>query len=166
VLGIAVTGAVALLGGAVPVVVKLAIGGDLPSGLGTALAVGALWFALGLALYLTLAGAIGALVERQEEAGSAVSPLLAVLVGTFVALQIGQDSAVSTVLAYVPFSSPLVIPARLAAGTSGPAEVIGSLALGLLAVAIAFRFASVVYGRAIVRTGRRLRLAEVLHPPR
>jgi ABC-2 type transport system permease protein len=120
------------------------------------------WFLLGLALYLTIAGALGALVERQEEASSAVSPLMAVLIGTFVLLETGPDSPVTAVLAYVPLSSPLVEPARLAAGASSPTEVIGSLLVSLVAVAIAFRFASVVYGRAIVRTGRRLKVGEIL----
>lgn len=162
VLGVAATGFMALLAGLTPVVVKLALGGDLPKGLGGALAGGAVWFLLGLALYLTIAGALGALVERQEEASSAVSPLMAVLIGTFVLLEAGPDSPVTAVLAYVPLSSPLVEPARLAAGASSPTEVIGSLLVSLVAVAIAFRFASVVYGRAIVRTGRRLKVGEIL----
>ncbi|HEX3621645.1 MAG TPA: ABC transporter permease [Acidimicrobiales bacterium] len=166
VLGVTATGVVALLGGLVPVIVKLGLGGSLPNGLGGAVAVGAFWFLLGLTLYLTLAGALGALVERQEEAGSAVSPLMAVLIGTFIVLQTGPDSPVAAVLAYFPLSSPLVLPARLAAGVASPAEIVGSLVTGLLAVALAFRFATVVYGRAIVRTGRRLKLGEVLRPAR
>lgn len=165
VLGVAATGLMALLAGLTPVLVKLALGGDLPKGLGGALAAGAVWFVLGLALYLTIAGALGALVERQEEAGSAVSPLMAVLIGTFVLLEAGPDSPVTAVLAYVPLSSPLVEPARLAAGASSPIEVVGSLVVSLLAVAVAFRFASVVYGRAIVRTGRRLKVGEMLRAP-
>jgi ABC-2 type transport system permease protein len=166
VLGVTATGVMALLAGLVPVVVKLAIGGDLPDGLGGAVAAGALWFVLGLALYLTLAGALGALVERQEEAGSAVSPLMAVLIGTFIVLQPGPASPVNDVLAYVPFSAPLVVPARLAAGVSSPFEVVASLVIGLVTVLVTYRFGAIVYQRAIVRTGRRLKLGEVLRAAR
>jgi ABC-2 type transport system permease protein len=166
VVGVTATGVMALLAGLVPVVVKLAIGGDLPDGLGGAVAAGAVWFLLGLALCLTLAGALGALVERQEEAGSAVSPLMAVLIGTFVVLQAGPDSPLTTVLAYVPFSAPLVVPARIAAGASSAVEVMTSLVLCLLAVAVVYRFGAIVYQRAIVRTGRRLKLGEVLRAAR
>ena len=166
VVGVTATGMMAILGGLVPVVVKLAIGGDLPDGLGGAIAAAALWFVLGLALYLTLAGALGALVERQEEAGSAVSPLMAVLIGTFIVLQPGPGSPLNDILAWVPFSSPLVVPARIAAGESSPLEVAGSLLLLLAAVAVAYRFGAVVYQRAIVRTGRRLKLGEVLRAAR
>jgi ABC-2 type transport system permease protein len=162
VVGASATGMVALLAGLLPVVTKLAIGGDLPAGLGSAVAAGALWFVLGLALYLTLAGALGALVERQEEAGSAVSPLMFMLIGTFVVMQGGANSRVGSVLAYVPFSSPLVVPARLAIGASSPIEVVGSLVIGVATILLAARFGAVVYSRAIVRTGRRLKLGEVL----
>jgi ABC-2 type transport system permease protein len=166
VLGLSLTGVMALLAGLLPVVTKLALGGDLPAGLGSAVAAGALWFVLGLALYLTLAGALGALVERQEEAGSAVSPLMFMLIGTFVVMQGGADSPLGRVLAYVPFSSPLVVPARLAIGVSSPVEVIGSLVIGVVTVVVAGRFGAAVYARAIVRTGRRLKLSEVLRTAR
>ena len=164
VLGVSVTGIVTLLAGLLPVLAKMAIGGDLPAGLGGAVAAGALWFVLGLALYLTLAAALGALVERQEEAGSAVSPLMFMLIGTFVVMQGGAESPLGAVLAYVPFSSPLVVPARLAIGASSPVEVVGSLAIGIASVMLVSRFGAAVYARAIVRTGRRLKLREVLRP--
>jgi ABC-2 type transport system permease protein len=166
VLGVTATGLMAILGGLLPVIVKLAVGGDLPANLGGAVAAGAVWFLLGLALYLTLAGALGALVERQEEAGSAVSPLMAIIIGTFIVLQPGPGSALNDVLAYIPFSSPLVVPARIAAGESSAVEIVGSLVLLVATVALAYRFGAVVYQRAIVRTGRRLKLGEVLRAAR
>jgi ABC-2 type transport system permease protein len=162
VLGIAVIGVLTVASAMVPVLVKLGLGGDLPAGLGPAAASGAAWFVLGLLLFLTLAAALGSLVERPEEAGSAVMPLMAMLIGTFVVVQGGVDTTLGTVLAYLPFTSALMEPARLALGVSSPVEVVGSLALGLVTLAFAVRIASRIYGRAIVRTGRRLKLAEVL----
>ena len=50
------------------------------------------WFLLGVALYLTTAGALGALVERQEEAGSVVSPLTFLLIGTYLVAQSASDT--------------------------------------------------------------------------
>lgn len=67
VIGVGVVGLAGLVVGAIPVIVKAVAGGDLPAGLGPAIAGGAAWIILGLALYLTIAGALGALVERQEE---------------------------------------------------------------------------------------------------
>lgn len=165
VLGIATVGVLTLSATLVPVVVKLGLGGDLPAGLGAAAAGGAAWFVLGLLLYLTLAAALGALVERPEEAGSAVMPLMAVLVATFVVTQGGVDSTLGTVLGYFPLTSPLMEPPRLALGVSSPVEVAASLLLGAGAVLVTGRVASTIYGRAIVRTGRRLKVGDVLRRP-
>jgi ABC-2 type transport system permease protein len=56
------------------------------------------------------------------------------------------------------------MPSRLALGVASPAEVVASLLIGLVAVVVVVRVGAVVYRRGIVRTGRRLRLREVLRP--
>jgi ABC-2 type transport system permease protein len=162
VIGVGIIGVLTLLGGVVPVIVKLVAGGDLPDGLAGAMAGGGAWFALGIALYLVLAGALGALVERQEEAGSAVAPLSMILIGSYLVAQSAPDSPVARVLAYIPLSSPLVRPSRLALGEASGVEMVISLALLLAAVVVVGRVGATVYRRAVVRTGRRLKLREVL----
>ncbi len=164
VLGVGTIGLLTLLVAALPVVVKLVVGGDLPEGTAAAVSVGAAWFLLGMALYLTLAGVLASLVERQEEAGSVVTPLIMILVGGYLVAQSAADSPLGTVLAYLPLTSSLIMPSRLALGVSSPAEMVLSLLIGLAALAAILRWGSVVYRRAIVRTGRRLRLREVLRP--
>lgn len=165
VIGVGCIGFLSLAVGILPVLVKLSLGGDLPEGIGGALAASAAWFVLGTALYLILAGSLGALVERQEEAGSAVSPLSAVLVASYLVAQAAPDSPVATVLAYFPLSSPLVMPSRVADGASSTPEIAASLALSVLAVVVVGRLGATVYRRAIVRTGRRLKWREVLRSP-
>ncbi|MGE3620941.1 MAG: ABC transporter permease [Acidimicrobiia bacterium] len=162
VVGVGLIGMATLGAAAAPVVVKLLVGGDLPEGVAGALAASAAWFLLGIALYLIVAGALGALVERQEEAGSVVTPFTMALIGSYLVAQSAPDGPVATVLAYVPFSSPLVVPSRVAAGVSSPVEMAASLLLGVVAVVLVARIGAVVYRRAIVRTGRRLKLREVL----
>jgi ABC-2 type transport system permease protein len=162
VLGSGLVGLAMLAIGAAPVLVKLAMGGDLPEGLGGALAGGAVWFVLGTVLYLLLAGALGALVERQEEASSVVTPLTLLLVVAYFVGGTSADSPAATVLAYIPLSSPMVMPSRIAVGAASPFEMVVSALLSGLAVVVAARLSGVVYRRAIVRTGRRLKLREVL----
>ena len=70
IVGVGLVGLAGLAAGAIPVVVKAVAGGDLPAGLGAAILGGFPWMLLGLVLYLTTAGALGALIERQEEAGA------------------------------------------------------------------------------------------------
>ncbi|HEX5094372.1 MAG TPA: ABC transporter permease, partial [Acidimicrobiia bacterium] len=162
VIGTGIVGLITLLAGAIPVAVKAVAGGDLPSGLGVAVAGGAPWFVLGLVLYLTIAGSLGALVERQEEAGATVTPLTIILVATFIVAQSAPDSGLAAVLAYIPFTSPLVMPSRIAVGASSPLEMTLSLLILFTTVVVVVRLGAVVYQRAVVRTGRRLKITEIL----
>jgi len=162
VIGVGIVGVGTLLCAVLPVIVKLALGGDLPVGLGAAIVGGAAWFALGIVLTLTTAGALGALVERQEEAGSVVTPLTILLVGSFFVAQSASATPLGQVLAILPFTSTMVMPARIATGAASGPEMALSLALGLVAVLVVLRVGSNIYARAIVRTGRRLKLSEVL----
>jgi ABC-2 type transport system permease protein len=162
VLGIGCIGVITVLAGASPILVKLTLGGDLPEGLGGALAGGGAWFLLGLALYLVLAGALAALVERTEEAAQAVGPLNIILIGAYLVGGSAPETTVSQVLGYIPLTSPMVMPSRIAVGAASGLEIVISLVLGVLAVVVAVRFGSVVYRRAIVRTGQRLKVRDVL----
>lgn len=165
VIGVGCIGLGTLLAGAIPVGVKLATGGDLPANLGPSILASSAWFVGGLALYLTLGGALGALVSRQEEAGAVVTPLTMLLVVGYFATLVAGDSALGTALAYVPLVSPMVEPYRIAVGLGSPLEYALSLALLAAAVVAVSRVATVVFRRAIVRTGHRLKLRDVLRGP-
>ncbi len=162
VVGVGLGGIAVLAAALTPPVVKLAVGGNLPQGLGGALAGSMIWFVLGLALFLTLAGSLGALVERQEEVSSVMAPLTTILVAAFIVAQSSADSSLGTVLAYVPLTSPLMVPTRVAIGVSSPLELVVSVVLLILAIGLVVRVGSRIYGRAVVRTGRRLKLRDVL----
>ena len=166
VLGVGSIGLVTLLAGAIPVVVRFALGGDLPEDLGWTLAVSSAWFVGGLALYLTIAGALGALVSRQEEAGAVVTPLTMVVVVGYIVSISAADTRVGAILAYVPLLSPMLEPYRIAIGAGSAVEYVTSLALLIGAVLLVGRIGAVIFRRAIVRTGRRLKLREVLGPRR
>jgi ABC-2 type transport system permease protein len=162
VIGVGIMGIATLLFGVLPIAIRYAAGGDMPEGIGGVLAAGAIWFALGLAFYLVLSGSLAALVERQEQAGSAMGPLMAALIGSLIVAQSAPEGVLATVLAYIPFSSPVVEPARIAVGVASPPEIVLSLAILFASVVIAVRLGGLVYQRAITRTGRKLSLTEVL----
>ncbi|MEQ1786261.1 MAG: ABC transporter permease [Acidimicrobiales bacterium] len=162
VIGVGLVGILTLSVAVAPPLVRQAVGGDLPAGLGAAILGGGPWFLLGLVLYLTIAGALGALVERQEEAGTVVTPLTILLVGSLLIAQSASDSPLGTVLALFPFTSPMIMPSRIAVGASSGAEMALSLALGLATVLVAVRVGARIYAGAIVRTGRRIKLREAL----
>ena len=162
VIGVGCIGMVTLLAGAVPVTVRLALGADLPEGLGQTLLVSAVWFVGGLVLYLTLAGSLGALVARQEEAGAVVMPLTMLLIAGYFGAITAGDSIVGLVLGIFPLTSPMVAPYRVAVGAGSPVEYAVSVAVLLVSVVLVGRLATVVFRRAIVRTGERIKLRDVL----
>ena len=164
VIGVGLIGLFTIACGAIPVLVKLVAGGSLPPGIAGTLAGGAAFFVIGVALYLTSGGALGALVGRQEEAAAAVAPLSVMLIAFYIVGQGGADSTLGTILAYVPFASPMIMPSRIALGVSSPFEIAASLTIGVATVLLVGRVSAVVYRRAIVRTGRRLKLRDVLRP--
>lgn len=157
VIGVGCVGLITLLAGVTPVIIRLATGGDLPSGLGRTIIASSAWFAGGLALYLILAGSLGALVSRQEEAGAVVLPLTMFLVIGYLITVSAADATLGAVLAYVPLLSPMIEPYRVAIGAGSPAEYAASLALLIAAVIVASRVGAAMFRRAIVQTGRRIR---------
>jgi ABC-2 type transport system permease protein len=164
VVGVGIVGLAGLAAAGIPVLVKAVGGGGLPAGLGAAALGGLPWMLVGLVLYLTTAGALGALVERQEEAGSVLTPLTLLLVGTYVLAQSSADTSLGAALAIFPFTSPIVMPTRIAMGAATTPEIAVSLAVAVVTVLFVIRLGAAIYQRGIVQTGRRLRLREVLRP--
>jgi ABC-2 type transport system permease protein len=162
VLGVTLVGIASLSAAAVPVIIKAVVGGDLPPGLGAALLGGAPWFLLGLLLYLIIAGALGSLVERQEEAGTVIAPLSFALVAAYLLAQTTAGTSAGGVLAIFPLTSPLVMPARIALGEATGAEIVASLALLVASLFLVIRVGAAMYRRGIVHTGRRLTISEAL----
>lgn len=162
VIGVGCIGLATLVAGATPVVIRMLSGSDLPEDIGRTLVGSSIWFIGGLALYLTLAGALGALVGRQEEAGSIVLPLTMFLVAGYIVAISSADSSVGAVLAYVPLLSPMIEPFRIAIGAGSAVEYVMSAVILFATVAVVARVGAAMFRRAIVRTGRRLTLREVL----
>ncbi|MBJ7329538.1 MAG: ABC transporter permease [Solirubrobacteraceae bacterium] len=167
ILGIGVLGFVQLLVIAVP---GIGLAGaldvvDLDAGMLGALAVTLGFFLLGYLVYAALFAVAGALVSRQEDVQSTVSPLLILLVASFfIALQAMQDpsSMLASVAALVPLSSPMVMPPRVIAGDAGTAEALLAVALLVLTAAGVLALAARVYDHAILRMGARVPLREAL----
>lgn len=124
------------------------------------------WFLLGYAFYCSAYGAIGSLVSRQEDAQNASFPVqLPLLVAYFTSFSVvlGNDvSPLVRVFAFLPPTAPISMPALIGAGAVSTPEILLSLALEVAATALLVRVAGTIYARAILHTGRRLKVIEVL----
>jgi ABC-2 type transport system permease protein len=162
VIGVGCIGVATLAVAATPPLVRFLLGADLPPGFGGTVAASAAWFILGLALYLTLAGALGSLVARQEEVGAVVAPLTMLLVAGYLVAISSGDSIAGQIFAYFPLTSPMVEPYRIATGSATSVEMVVSLTILAVSVWVMSVVGTAIFRRAIVRTGTRLKLRDVL----
>ena len=156
---VVVLGATALIAGAATGMLTIA---------GTAIGMFAavlVWFLLGFLFFATLFAAAGALVSRQEELGSTITPLtilsMAVLYAGIFGVQ-ALDSTVIQVLTWIPPFSAILMPIRIATGDTDALQLGVTLLLMLAACAAATWVAARIYERSILRTGSRVKWSEAL----
>ena len=136
---------------------------ELESGdLGT-LAVVIVWFLLGYVLWSSLYAIAGAIVSRQEDLQSSTTVLTLLLVVSYLlAFPVIEDpdSALAVISSLVPFSSPIVMPVRVASGAASAAEIVASLGLLVVGIALLVPVGARIYENAVLRMGKPLKLIE------
>jgi ABC-2 type transport system permease protein len=125
-----------------------------------------LWLVLGYAFYCWVYAAGGSLADRQEHVQTLAFPLqLPLLAGYIISLTSLGSTNPSTfvrVLAYLPPTAPFGMSVLVA---DNKVTWLGFTASALLTIAATIgvaRFATMVYRRAILQTGRRVSLRRVL----
>jgi ABC-2 type transport system permease protein len=147
-------------------------------GLGTAGATGALtidgsilgaaalalaWFVVGYAFFACAFACAGALVSRQEDLQSTMTPLtLLILVGFFLAFAVrdNPDGTLAHITAFLPNAAPMTVPPRIVTGDIPAWEIVASLAVTLGAAALLIPIAGRIYAGGILRTGSALKLRD------
>ena len=153
---------------AVPILAAITVtdGLDLPAITAGDILLGVAWFVLGFLMYAFLFAAAAALVDKVTEVGSAIMPVTTVLVlsylGAVILVQQDPDSALSIFLSMFPLTSPMAMPIRWSSGAVPEWQLVVSMLLAVGAAVLLAWFGSSVYRRALVVTGRRLKLREVL----
>ncbi|WP_338217790.1 ABC transporter permease [Lacticaseibacillus salsurivasis] len=92
------------------------------------------FFVLGILSYTILAALCGSLVSNQEQAGMALQPVLYLaMIGYFAALMVSNGSGpIINVMSYLPFLSPMIMPARFGVDQVGLLQVGIALAINLV----------------------------------
>lgn len=156
---------IVVIGGAVLLAVSMVDLPDvsLPAIGGRAVATIALWYLLGYALFSVMYGALGATVSRQEDVqGAAMLPTLLVVPGFGISIFAVEapDALLPTVASFFPFTAPMVMPVRMAAGSVEVWEVVGSAAIVVLTVYLLVKVAARIYGGAVLTIGPKVRLRD------
>jgi ABC-2 type transport system permease protein len=126
-----------------------------------------LWLLLGYALYCWLYAAAGSMAERQDQVQSLAIPLaLPIIAGYIVSIAVvGQGTSPPLwfeVLGYLPLTAPFAMTALVGLGAVTWWQFALSAALCAASVAVAAKLAATVYQRAILRTGRRVRIRDIV----
>jgi ABC-2 type transport system permease protein len=148
-------------------VLAKAVGSDLLHGSAPLmLAAALLWLVIGYAFYSWIYAAAGSLAERQDQVQTLALPLsLPMIVGYVLALtaaSTGHASVFVEVLGYLPPTAPFVMPVLVGLGAVTWWGFAASVVISIACTVVVARLAALVYRRAVLRTGRRVRLREVL----
>ena len=144
-----------------------AVGSDILHGTAPIVVVASLvWLVLAYAFYSWVFAAAGAMAERQDQAQSLSLPLsVPIIVGYVLALVNagpGPTSLLVKIFAYLPPTAPFAMPLLVAKGeVAWWGFCIASL-VSVASTVVVARFAGTVYQRAVLQTGRRIRVREVL----
>jgi ABC-2 type transport system permease protein len=152
---------IALLAG----VALLATGQDLLlADIGPSLIWFVVFFVAGFVLLAALYAATAALVSRQEDLASAVSPVTTlVMIPYFLVIFFNDNPLVLGIMSYVPFSAPVGMPMRVFLGEAQWWEPILSLAILIATTVGTIALGSRVYGNALLQTGSRVRFRDALN---
>ena len=167
VIGIGVLGLLQLVGFVVLGLGTAAVTGSVdlpPETVGVAVQVVA-WFVLGFALYSCLFAVAGAIASRAEELQSTTTPLTFLAMGSFfAAVTAGGDPGgpVASVATFIPFSAPMVLPIRVAAGEVELGAVLVSVAIVLASIVGAMWLAGRVYAGGVLHLRGQLKVREAM----
>lgn len=136
---------------------------DIPDGVWSSVPLLLVTFVLGYAFYAALFAALGSTVSRQEDAQSVQLPaIIPLLVGYAIALSSisNPETLLITITSFIPFTSPIVLPFRVAM-TSPPWWQVGlSLAILAVSVPIMLRIAGAIYRTSLLKVGTRVPLVQ------
>ncbi len=108
----------------------------------------------------------GFMAERQDQVQTLAFPLsVPIIFGYIMALtgaSSGSPSFFFKVLAYLPPTAPFAMPVLVGLGTVTWWEFLASAALSIVCTVGVARLAAAIYRRAVLRTGRRVRIRDVL----
>ncbi len=127
------------------------------------LAVVLVWFLLGYLLWACLYAMAGAIVSRQEDLQSSTTVLTLILVASYLVAFPALDdpeSSLAVISSLFPLSSPIIMPVRVAVDAASTVEIIASLGLLVVGIALLVPLGARIYENAVLRMGKPLKLRE------
>jgi ABC-2 type transport system permease protein len=123
------------------------------------------FFVLGYTFYAALFAMVGATVTNEQDAQQAQMPVVMLLVVSAFALApvlAAPESKLAYTMAWLPFSSPIIMPLRMSVVSLEAFDIITSLVILLCSCYIAVVLAARVYRTGLLMYGKRPALREVV----
>lgn len=124
------------------------------------------WLVLGYAFYCWVYAAAGSMAARRDQVQALALPLsLPILFGYAISLGTVTSGSPSTfyhVLAYLPPTAPFAMPTLVGFGGVAWWQFAASVAISIVSTIAVARFAAAVYRKSILRTGRRVRVRDLV----
>lgn len=125
-----------------------------------------LYFVLGYFVYAALFAVFGSMVSRPEELSGTTMPITLILMGSLVVELLvvldNPEGLVSRVTSYVPFTAPISMVVRIINGSVSGMEIAMSILVLLSSISLISLFAAKVYLKGILRSGKSLKLFQLL----
>ena len=118
----------------------------------------------GFLLYASLYAAIGASVDNAQDGAQLQGfCIIPVILGLMFSITIGQnpDSSLATLLSMIPFTSPMVMMARIPSGVPA-GEIVASLAILYASIVLIIWFTAKIYRVGIFMYGKKPTVKELI----
>lgn len=122
------------------------------------------FFVLGFLFYSSLFAAAGATVNSDQDAQQAATPIMMLIVVSFIFMQpvlLAPNSTLAVTLSWLPFSAPIIMPIRMSIVPLSPLEVGGVLAMLVVATGAAVWASSRIYRVGLLMYGKRPTVREL-----
>jgi ABC-2 type transport system permease protein len=128
-----------------------------------------LWLVLGYGFYCWVYAAAGSTAERQDQVQTLALPLsIPILVGYIFALTVissGHPDLIFKIFAYLPPTAPFCMPVLVGLSQVTWWEFVASVLISLAGTVGMAIFAARIYRRAVLRTGARVSIRQLLARP-
>jgi ABC-2 type transport system permease protein len=148
-------------------IVATVVGSDLLRGTATlVLGCELLWLVLGYAFYCWVYAAAGSTAERQDQVQTLALPLsIPILLGYVFSITVassGNPDLFFKILAYLPPTAPFCMPVLVGLGQVAWWQFVASVLITIAGTVGTAIFAARIYRRAVLRTGARVSVRELL----
>jgi ABC-2 type transport system permease protein len=125
----------------------------------------ATFFLLGYLLYSSLAAALGAMNNSEQELQQMqIFLMLPLIFSSLIIFSVitGPDGMIAKVFSFFPFTAPLIMYTRVIVGKPGWIAIVGSIACLIVTIAIVLWLASRIYRVGILMYGKKPSVSELL----